>query len=189
MKIFERKNYNLKGKVLSKDEFRLARELAEYKVDPKRVEGVINKAEKNLTDTIPMLTLSMYRDYLENGSTTVYGNPYRTRMEMAMNLFVAEYTTDSGKYIDKLADVIWAMLDESTWVLPEHTVHTPRKETQRSKVPGVVGDKYPHGLELGACYRASLIALIHHFMKEKLDAISPLISERIVYELKNIALS
>lgn len=185
MKIFERKNYNLKGKVLSKDEFRLARELAEYKVDPKRVEGVINKAEKNLTDTIPMLTLSMYRDYLENGSTTVYGNPYRTRMEMAMNLFVAEYTTDSGKYIDKLADVIWAMLDESTWVLPEHTVHTPRKETQRSKVPGVVGDKYPHGLELGACYKASLIALIHHFMKEKLDAISPLISERIVYELKN----
>lgn len=184
MKIFENKNYSIKGRVLSKDDFRLARDVVEYKIDPTRVERVIEKAEKDLVDTIPALTLSMYRDYLENGSTTVYGQPYRRRMEMAMNLFVAEYVTDSGKYVDKLADVIWAMLDESTWMLPEHTPHNPAKETQHHKVPGAVGDKYPHGLELGSAYRSSLIALIHHFMKDKLDQISPLISERIVYELK-----
>ena len=184
MKIFERKGFDVKGKVLSKNDFRLAREVDEYKIEPDRVADVILKAEKNLSDPIPMLTLSMYRNYLEEGSTTVYGNPYRNRMEMAMNLFIAEYVTDSGKYVDKLADVIWAMLDESTWMLPEHTPHNPAKETQRCKVPGAVGDKYPHGLELGSAYRSSLIALIHHFMKDKLDAISPLISERIVYELK-----
>lgn len=184
MKIFEKKNYDVKGRVLSKEAFRLARDVAEYKIDPKRVEKVLEKAERNLTDPIPMMTLSMYRDYLENGSTTVYGNPYRERMAMAMNLFVAEYVTDSGKYVDKLADVIWAMLDESTWMLPEHTPHNPSKETQHHKVPGAVGDKYPHGLELGSAYRSSLIALIHYLMKDKLDAISPLISERIVYELE-----
>ena len=185
MRIFENKNYIVEGNVLSKDGFRLARELKEYKVDERRVESVIEKAEGDLSAPIPALTLTLYRDYLENGSTTAYGTPYRRRMEMAMDLFVAEYVTDSGKYIDKLADVIWAMLDESTWVLPEHTVHTPSTATQRHKVPGVVGDKYPHGLELGAAYRGALIALIHHFMKDKLDSISPLISERIVYELKN----
>ena len=184
MKIFERKNYQVKGNVLSKEAFRLARDVEEYKIDPSRVEKVIEKAEKNLTDEIPALTLSMYRNYLEQGSTTVYGHPYRERMEMAMNLFLAEYVTDSGKYVDKLADVIWAMLDESTWMLPEHTPHNPAKETQHHKVPGAVGDKYPHGLELGSAYRSALIALIHYFMKDKLDAISPLISERIVYELE-----
>lgn len=184
MKIFERKEFDIKGRVLSKDSFRLARDAEEYKIDPSRVSKVIEKADKNLGDTIPELTLSMYRNYLEEGSTTVYGAPYRERMEMAMNLFIAEYVTDSGKYIDKLADVIWAMLDESTWMLPEHTPHNPAKETQHHKVPGAVGDKYPHGLELGSAYRSGLIALIHHFMKDKLDAISPLISERIVYELK-----
>ena len=184
MKIFEKKNYIVKGNVLPKEQFRLARDVDEYKVDAKRVEKVIEKADEDLTADIPMLTLSMYRGYIENGSTTVYGGPYRQRMEMAMRLFIAELHTDSGKYIDKLADVIWAMLDEPTWMLPEHTVHTPAKETQGSKVPGIVGDKYPHGLELGAAYKGSLIALIHHFMKDKLDAISPLISERIVYELK-----
>ena len=184
MKIFERKQFDIKGKVLAKDSFRLAREVDEYRIDPERIGEVIEKAEKNLTDPIPMLTLSMYRNYLEHGSTTVYGAPYRERMEMAMNLFLAEYVTDSGKYIDKLADVIWAMLDESTWMLPEHTPHNPAKETQHHKVPGAVGDKYPHGLELGSAYRSGLMALIHHFMKDKFDAISPLISERIVYELK-----
>lgn len=184
MKIFERKRFDIKGKVLSKDSFRLAREVEKYEIAPERMAWVLDRAEKNLTDPIPMLTLSMYRNYLEVGSTVVYGAPYRERMEMAMNLFLAEYVTDSGKYIDKLADVIWAMLDESTWMLPEHTPHNPAKETQHHKVPGAVGDKYPHGLELGSAYRSGLIALIHHFMKDKLDAISPLISERIVYELK-----
>ena len=184
MKIFERKNYQLKGNVLSKEAFRLAREVEEYKIDSSRIAKILEKAEADLTGEIPALTLSMYRNYLEEGSTTVYGQPYRKRMEMAMNLFLAEYVTDSGKYVDKLADVLWAMLDESTWMLPEHTPHNPSKETQHHKVPGAVGDKYPHGLELGSAYRSSLIALIHHFMKDKLDAISPLISERIVYELK-----
>ena len=184
MKIFERKQFDVKGRVLSKDDFRLARDVKEYKIDPSRLVKVIQKADKYLDAPIPMLTLSMYRNYLEEGSTVVYGAPYRERMEMAMNLFLAEYTTDSGKYIDKLADVIWAMLDESTWMLPEHTPHNPAKETQHHKVPGAVGDKYPHGLELGSAYRSAVIALTHHFMKDKLDAISPLISERIVYELK-----
>ena len=97
MKIFEKKNYQIKGNVLSKEAFRLARDVEEYKVDPRRVEKVIERAEKNLVAEIPALTLSMYRDYLENGSTTVYGQPYRQRMEMAMNLFLAEYVTDSGR--------------------------------------------------------------------------------------------
>ena len=184
MKIFEKKRFDINGRVLSKEKFRLAREIKEYKIDPERVKGIIEKAEEDLTAPIPMLTLSLYRDYLERGSTTAYGAPYRAGMIMATRLFIAELVCDNGKYIDKLADVLWAMLDESTWVLPEHTVHTPSPATQRHKVPGAVGDKYPHGLELGACYRAALIALIHHFMKEKLDNISPLISERIVYELK-----
>ena len=184
MKIFEKKNYSVSGKVLSKDDFKLARDVDERKIDKDRVAPVIERADKALGTPIPMLTLSMYRNYLEEGSTVVYGSPYRQRMEMAMDLCVAELVTDSGKYVDKLADVLWAMLDESTWVLPEHTPHTPSETTRGSKVPGAVGDKYPHGLELGAAYRGATIALVHYLMKDKLDAISPLISERIVYELK-----
>ena len=184
MRIFDKKQFDIKGRVLSKADFKLAREVAEYKIDESRMEKVIERAEKALTSPIPMLTLSMYRNYLEEGSTVVYGSPYRERMEMAMNLFLAEYVTDSGKYVDKLADVIWAMLDESTWMLPEHTPHNPAKETQHHKVPGAVGDKYPHGLELGSAYRSAVIAMIHYFLKDKFDAISPLISERIVYELE-----
>ena len=133
MKIFERRNYKVEGKVLSKDDFRLARDVAEYKIDPSRVAKVLEKAEKNLTETIPELTLSMYRDYLENGSTTVYGRPYRQRMEMAMNLFLAEYVTDSGKYIDKLADVIWATFHRKPFPPPKSPV---LQEQRKLPCPG-----------------------------------------------------
>ena len=68
MRIFENKNYIVEGNVLSKDGFRLARELKEYKVDERRVERVIERAEGDLTAPIPALTLTLYRDYLENGS-------------------------------------------------------------------------------------------------------------------------
>ena len=98
MRIFDKKQFDIKGRVLSKADFKLAREVAEYKIDESRMEKVIERAEKALTSPIPMLTLSMYRNYLEEGSTVVYGSPYRERMEMAMNLFLAEYFPLSVTY-------------------------------------------------------------------------------------------
>ena len=184
MKIFTNKNYNVHGRVLPLDKFKLMRDTPDATVIKEKLGSILELAESDLEKDIPMLTLSMYRSYLEKGSTVTYGNPYCERMNMALRLLVAELVYDNGKYVDKLADVLWAILDEATWVLPEHTVHTPNEKTRGSKVPGAVGDLYPHGLELGVCYRGATVALVHHYMKTKLDEISPLISERIVYEIK-----
>ena len=185
MRIFEKKNYNLHGRVLPLDEFKLMRDATNRVPVKEKLLKVLNEAEADLNRDIPALPLSLYRAYRENGSTVAYGAPYCERMYMALRLTVAEIINDDKRYVDKLLDVVWAMLDESTWVLPEHVVHTPNQATHYTKVPGAVGDLYPHGLELGACYRGALIALVYSFVKDKFDEISPLINERIIYELKN----
>ena len=185
MKIFEKYNFDISGEVLPLDKFYPLSHCGVPAFNKRKIKNIKEEALTLLNKPIAPLTLSLYRSYQEHGSTTAYGSPYCDRLDMAYKLLIAELDEGEGRYCDKLLDVVWAMLDESTWVLPEHTVHLPKEEIKYTKIPAAVGDKYPHGLELGACYRAAVIALVYHYMREKFDEISPLINERIVYELKN----
>lgn len=186
MKIFENRNYNVKGRVLPIDSFRFIREAKELTFNTKSAEmrEVMKYADMALSQEIPPLPLSKYRAYLENGSTVIYSAPYRARMTMLMRMSIAEKVKGKGRFIDKIADVIWAMCEESTWMLPEHTSHRTHEAARGSKVPPTLGDKYGHGLELGAAYRAANIAVSYSWFKDKFDEISPFINERIRHELK-----
>ena len=104
-------------------------------------------------------------------------------MTMLTRMSIAEKIKGKGLYIDKIADIIWAMCEESTWMLPEHTPHRTHEAARGSKVPPTAGSKYGHGLELGAAYRAANIAVAYSWFKDKFDEISPFINERILFEL------
>ena len=184
MKIFSKYNFNVKGNVISKDEFRHLSFCDKNQLQKDKVAKLISAADDDLVREIPSLTLSKYRAYNVNGSTSAYGTPYRERMSMALRLAFAELCTGEGKYFDKMLDVVWAMLDEPTWMLPEHTYHMPQEATVRMPVPAQAGEKYAHGIELGSAYKGALIALIYHFFEDKFDEISPFINERILYTLK-----
>ena len=55
MKIFERRKFDVKGRVLSKENFKLARDVAEYKIDGERVASVIEKADKVLKKIVRVI--------------------------------------------------------------------------------------------------------------------------------------
>ena len=185
MKIFENHNFEKKGNIISKDEFRSLDFCNKDALQADKIEELLEAANKDLVNDIPSLTLTKYRAYNVNGSTSEYGTPYRARMAMALRLAFAEiYTGKSGKYFDKMLDVVWAMLEESTWMLPEHTVHMPEECTKRMPIPASTGEKYDHGIELGSAYRGATIALIYHYFEKEFDAISPFINEKILYTLR-----
>ena len=184
MKIFEKHNFNVKGNVIPKESFRLLDFCKKEALDPGKRDKMIADADADLEREIPHLTMSMYRAYNVSGSTTAYGRPYRMRMDMALRLALAEIYTGEGKYFDKMLDVVWAMLDEPTWMLPEHTAHMPEEATKRMPVPASAGEKYAHGIELGSAYRGATLALIYHYFQDKFDEISPFINERILYTLR-----
>ena len=119
MKIFEKYNFKTENTIISKSEFRKLPFLDKDAFNIELFDKTIKKADEYLVKEIPQLTLSMYRAYNTLGSTSVYGSPYRTRMEMALCLAFAELYTGEGKYFDKMLDVVYAMLDEPTWMLPE----------------------------------------------------------------------
>lgn len=188
MKIFEKYNFEVNGNIISKDEFRLLDFCQKTAIREEKLGKIMAGAEKDLEREIPSLTLSKYRAYNTQGSTTAYGTPYRDRMAMALRLALAEIVTREGKYFDKMLDVVWAMLDEPTWMLPEHTAHMPEEATKKMPVPASAGEKYAHGIELGSAYKGATIALIYHYFADKFDEISPFINERILYTLRKRAI-
>lgn len=173
------------GKVLPLSDFKLLRELDAPTLDPEKMRGVVARAEKYLSTELEVIPLSKFRAYLGEGSVSAYGQPFYARLNMLIHLALAEKHEGRGRFTEKLCDVLWAILEETSWVIPEHTQHIPATMSTHSPVPLVVGDKYLHGLELGAIYRAATVALVCHLLPDELDEVSPIIRERALYQLKD----
>ena len=182
MKIFKESKFSPKGNVLSIDEFRLMLDWENPKFDEKKMAKIVAKAEEYLDYEITTITLTQYRQYHLSGVLSHFGTPYQERGRIMFTLGMAEAYERQGRFTDKLCDVIWAILEESTWVLPQHAGHTPYGGG--GHVPPVVGDKYLHGIELGSAYRTASMAVVYSYCKDILDEVSPIIAERMVYEMK-----
>lgn len=182
MKIFKESGFSAAGNVLSLEEFRLMRDLDELKLDDAKMKRVVTSAEeKYLPMELKVITLWQYRQYWESGDLSHFGTHFHERGRAMLHLGLAEAYERQGRFTDKLCDVIWAILEESTWMLPQHSGHTP---FGGGKVPPVVGDRYMHGIELASAYLSASMAVIYRYCDDILDAVSPIIRQRMLYELR-----
>ena len=182
MKIFKESGFSAEGNVLSLADFRLMCDLKDPKLDETKMAKAIAIAEETyLPMELKTITLWQYRQYWESGVLSHFGTHFHERGRAMLFLGMAEYYERKGRFTDKLADVIWAILEESTWMLPQHSGHTPGGG---GKVPPVVGDRYMHGIELASAYLSASMAVIYRYCDDILDAISPIIRQRMLYELR-----
>ena len=182
MKIFKDSGFVAKGNVLSISDFNLMYDLDGAVFDEKKKEKVIAMAEEQfLNMELKTITLWQYRQYWESGVLSHFGTHFHERGRAMLCLGMAEAFEGKGRFTEKLADVVWAILEESTWMLPQHAGHTP---FGGGKVPPVVGDRYMHGIELASAYLSASMAVVYHYCADILDGVSPIIRERMLYELK-----
>lgn len=184
-KIFAERGVTASGRILPLSDFKLFYELEAPRLDSEKMKNIVARAEEYLSVELEVIPLSKFRAYLGEGSVSAYGTPFYARLNMLIYLALAEKHEGGGRFTEKLCDVLWAMLEETSWVIPEHTQHIPASMGTHSPVPLVAGDKYLHGLELGAIYRAATIALVCHLLPSELDSVSPIIRERAIYQLKD----
>ncbi|MBR2930164.1 MAG: heparinase II/III family protein [Clostridia bacterium] len=182
MKIFKESGFVAEGKVLSLEDFRLMSDLGEFEFDEEKKARVIRMAEEKYADfELKVITLWQYRQYWESGVLSYFGEHFHERGRAMLCLGMAEYFEGKGRFTEKLCDVIWAILEESTWMLPQHSGHTPYGG---GKVPPTVGDRYMHGIELASAYLSASMSVVWHYCKDILDGVSPIIRERMLYELR-----
>ena len=149
----------------------------ELKCDEEMIKYVIEKAESYLDEPIPFLPLSLYRDKYLTGVRSRFEAKHHKRRDMLFYMAMAEFYEKKGRFITKIADLTWAILEESTWVIPAHTYHSPNDPT--STVPEVFTEDTVPALDLYSANCCALLASVKYLLAEELDKISPFITKRI----------
>ncbi len=143
--------------------------------------AAIEYAEKALTFEIPVLPATLYMEYARNGNRSNYEGPYFQRRDNLRALLLGTLASGDDRYIDKIIDLVWAISEETSWVIPAHNVAHPYR-LAGEPLPDAFADDIIE-IDLFSAETASLLTWVYHYTKEKLDAVSPVIAKRIEYEI------
>ncbi|MBP3359509.1 MAG: heparinase II/III family protein [Clostridia bacterium] len=180
-KIFE--NSNLKGKIIAADSFILFSDLKNREFpspDSERGKEEIAVGEEYLTKEFPILNASAYMRFLDDGDRSEYEALYFERRSALCALVSAECIEKKGRFLSKLMDIIWAILEETTWVVPAHNISINRQSN--SNLPDCYREPIWY-IDLFSAETGALIALAYYFLGDKIiKAGGQLICDRILYE-------
>ena len=183
--IFETQKEEFAKYVLPLEEFRLFSDMDDLSFTEEAKASIFRFAEDYLqTEYKPILAHS-YMRFEKNGNRSIYEGEYFHRRRMVWYLFLAEYIEKKGRFLEKLIDGIWLILDECSWVIPAHTKiriqYTPKLPLQYKNEVDVV--------DLFAAETGALLSLISYLGKEFLDEVTPIIRDRILYEVRRRVIS
>ena len=142
--------------------------------------GVIEAAEALLGKPVPALPASLYREYYENGNRSRYEAPYFARRDAMLTLLMAELAEGHGRFTDLLTDYVWAIAEESTWVIPAH--NAPCHGNPVNCLPDSFDlgeDDDMRHIDLFSAATGAALAWVWHLGGDILDGVTPVIRRRI----------
>jgi hypothetical protein len=136
---------------------------------------LIKDGERGLKYDWPSLPASLYLDYKITGNRYNYERKNNERRKVLNELAIAAIITKDKKYIPQIANGIWTLCEQSTWVLPAHVV----VQKEKTGLP----DPYEVVIDLGSGTAASQLSMIQFMLSDELDAYSKGIGKRVFAEL------
>lgn len=134
------------------------------------VSGIPAEAERMLGEPWPFLPASLYMAYSRQGNRIEYETPYFDRRARLTHFVLAECLEDRGRFLDAIADGLWLIAEETTWCLPAHAFRD--EDDPLPKLDGQHADLF-------VCETASTVALALHLLRNRLEALSPVLVERV----------
>ena len=144
--------------------------------------AALDAADKALDFELTMLPATLYMNYARTGNRTLFETPYHARRRALHALLLGCLAGGGDRYTDKMIDLIWAISEETTWVIPPHSITKPY-ELVGEPLPDCFADDIIE-VDLFAAETAALLSWVYHFEKERLDAVTPVICKRIEYEIE-----
>ena len=164
-------------------DFVLCRELEKKELDGEKMKNIIKRAEAALEAPLNVLPVSHYKLYHTKGDRREMQRGYFERRGMALNLAYAESYERSGRFTEKLVDVIWAIMEETTWVIPAHHSGNTRLGGDRY-LPSSYNYDQLHGICILSAATAAVLSMVYYLCGDILDDFSPVINERIKFSIK-----
>ena len=139
---------------------------------PKAIRAdIIREGENALKCNWGVVKASDYMEFNRSGNRAIMEQPQSVRVSALEALTLAELVEGKGRFMDALMDGIWAMCEQTTWVLSAHLV-------LQQKGPGLP-DPDDTVIDLTSGEIGALLSWIHHFFAAELDGISPFIAGKI----------
>jgi len=149
---------------------------------PARVRDAhIRKAEGHLDSDWITPKASVFMEYVRNGNRSNYQAVSFGRRTKLAELVLGECMEGKGRFLDDIMNGIWTICEETYWGVPAHV----GAQKRGSGLPDVTEPT----VDLFAAETGMLLAWTDYLVGEQLDPISPLIRERIRYEIDHRILS
>jgi len=81
---------------------------------------LIKRADNETNSSWPSLLAMDFLEFAINGNRDHYEGFRANRRKKLINLIIGEMLTEKGTYINHIADGVWLILEESTWIWPAH---------------------------------------------------------------------
>ncbi|GMA62584.1 heparinase II/III-family protein [Alicyclobacillus fastidiosus] len=134
-----------------------------------------DRGERKLNHSWTTITATQYMDYSRTGNRTRYDNVFWERRQDLASLVVAECIENQGRFLDDIVNGIWCICEETFWGIPGHGYMMKRHDS--------LPDVSDPIIELFSAETAALLAWTSYLLKSKLDSISIMVCERILFEV------
>ena len=177
-RLFEQNGFtDAAGMVLPLSEFRLFTDLPNGNaIEERYKEGIIKRAEALLGKEYPVILATDYMAYTRTGDRTAYSAKTFHKRGDLVTLVGAELVEGQGRFLDSICNLMWMIMEESTWVCNAHN--------RTGQVLSTEYDDYVEGLDLFSATTGATMAYAYYLLKDKLDAISPLFCQRTLMMLR-----
>jgi len=137
----------------------------------------VKRAEEYLNYEWPACKATDFMKFERTGNRTDYETPSFARRTALATLVLGECIENKGRFLDDIINGIWVICEESFWGVNAHNwVGSFRREP----LPNTA-DRY---VDLFAGETAGLLAFTDYLLRTRLDAVTPLITQRIRREMK-----
>ena len=144
---------------------------------PRAKQRFLKAGEAALQTPLAPLPLSLWLDFTRTGQRAAWEAAYFSRRARLCALVCAECVEHSGRFLDAIADTVWALCEESAWQLPAHNSYI--RDTPQLPLP----DTSKPIVELFAAETGALLALTRYLLHDELDTTAPGIAARMEREL------
>lgn len=141
---------------------------------------LMERGEGLLDSDWPALTAERYLDFARDGNRSRYEGLYFRRRAVLGSLVLAECVENKGRFVDQIINGIWAICEETSWVVPAHNGHATKEPLPAATDVNV---------DLFAAETAALLSWVHYLIGGSLDAVSAAITDRIRQEVERRVLS
>ena len=145
---------------------------------PEQLTRLRQRADQWLEREVPPLSASSYISFSRAGIAAQYAENWLARREMLCDLTLGTCVTPDGRYDMKLCDVIWALCEESSWVLPRNN------PINRGREGYPLPDVRHHRIDIGAARTAADLSLAVQMIAPRLDGVSDQLIDRVEREIE-----